>query len=166
MELPKFERQPLRTEKELGADSEIFFPSWHCFCCEDSGRISPTLAKLVIPSYDDWHDKPVACQRCDAIDCRAGEHSDQYDQRFTREICDQLAEYERKNWMQTVKAQQRRLNINRLSESLGKSLEMPGTRGGTDEQREARKAAIGATEHKDLVRKANEYLGVETCNEI
>ncbi len=146
MELPKFERQPLRPDKEATTDNEIWFPDWNCFCCHDQGRIPPILVERLIPGYDYGRDKAVACQRCDAGAWMTGE---EYDQRFNRLICNQLAEIERANWIETVKGQQRTFDLDRLA----KSMAMSGTHDRTaNDEREIqiRRAEIEAAANEEV----------------
>ncbi len=118
MELPKFERSVLRAGKEAGIDNKVWFPEWNCFCCHDYGTVRPLLVQKVIPDHNSKLDKAVVCQRCDAGGLLTGEH---YDQRFTRAICNQLAEIERQNWVDFAKGQQRSLNLDRLAKSMSMS---------------------------------------------
>ena len=142
MKLPKFERSPLRPDKQADADNEIWFPDWNCFCCHDYGTVRPALVQKVIPDHDSKLDKAVVCQRCDA---GIGMTADHYDQRFNRAICNQLAEIERQDWVDFAKGQQRSFNLDRLT----KSMAMPGVRDRTaNDEREIqlRKDEIEAKE--------------------
>ena len=121
--LPSFDAEPIRPEKANSVDQEIFYPEWRCFSCHDSGLIDPRLAKLVMQNYDYWEHKRAACQRCELGDSYS-DHKN-YDQRFTKKVCDELDTIERREWSQFAKAEQRRLELDRLA----KCLTMPGSRG-------------------------------------
>jgi hypothetical protein len=45
--MKKFPREPMRPDKEPGAEVEIWQPRWNCFCCHDSGIVHHHLAALV-----------------------------------------------------------------------------------------------------------------------
>ncbi|MEH2252308.1 hypothetical protein [Nostoc sp.] len=102
-ELPKFERSPVnpRNEEE---DKEIWQPSWKCFCCHDTGRIYPTLVRLVITDYDYDKDKIPICQNCNA-----GSNwmhlQLMIDTRIDFKICRHLDKFERENWKRTTQQQ-------------------------------------------------------------
>ncbi len=115
MNLPNLPRLPMRPEQEQ-SDPEIWQPSWSCYCCRDSGRVSAILAALVIPDYDPNRDRIPVCQ---APGCRAGdkfmdsEFKGCVDMRLTATVCQQLDTTSRQDWRNTVKAQQKRLvNLN------------------------------------------------------
>ena len=102
MDLPKLPRQPIRPEREPGAEQEIWFPDWRCFCCHDSGRIRSSLIELIIPDYNRQRDLMGRCQhpRCEAGKDYAGNF--QYDQRFSPAICIELDKIERAHWKDYV----------------------------------------------------------------
>jgi hypothetical protein len=104
MKLPKLPRQFVRREDEPGYQSETWQPSWNCFCCHDSGKVNPHLAKLVIDEYDPNKDKIPRCQN---PGCKAGENLDSLgskvvDYRFTAAICQHLDSIHREDWRQTT----------------------------------------------------------------
>lgn len=96
--LPKLSRQPIRPEHEPGAEKEIWFPDWRCFCCHDSGKVLSSLVELIIPDYDRQRDLLVRCQhpQCEKGQDYAGDR--QYDQRFSPGICIELDKVERGHW--------------------------------------------------------------------
>jgi len=110
--LKKLPREPMRPDKEPGAEVEIWQPRWNCFCCHDRGIVHHHLAALVIDGYNYNRDK---LPRCHNPGCTAGGHFDgevlapSVDYRLTAEICQELDAIERKNWRDYV--QQRRLAI-------------------------------------------------------
>ncbi|MFP5275408.1 hypothetical protein [Coleofasciculus sp.] len=104
MNLPKFPRQFIRKEDEPGYQPETWQPKWHCFCCHDTGKINPHLAKLVIEEYDLSKDKIPRCQN---PSCKAGDNLDflgsqVVDYRFTAAICQHLDSIHREEWRQTT----------------------------------------------------------------
>lgn len=121
-DLPTFEPLPLiPPQKE--EEKELFYPQWHCFCCQDSGIVAANLVKLVMPNYDDNRDKWVACQNlgCKRFNERwSGVTLDNFDTRFLPAICQKLDTKNRENWRSTVEHQASVLK-------LAKKLRMPGS---------------------------------------
>lgn len=103
-DFPKLERLLLRPELEE-QDREVWRPTWHCFCCEDTGYVRDVLIKLVIPDYNSDKDRNVACRNCDRVFLYAQAIIDSLDWRFTPDICARLDSIYRDNWMQTVEKQ-------------------------------------------------------------
>ena len=102
--LPKLERLLKRPELEK-QPKEVWRPTWHCFCCEDTGYVRDVLIKLVIPDYNSDKDRNVACRNCDRVLIYAQAIIESLDWRFTPDICAQLDRIYRDNWMQTVEKQ-------------------------------------------------------------
>lgn len=126
-DLPTFGRYPALPEKEQTEDAEIWFPSWKCFCCHDSGLVSPPLVRLIIPDYDNLRDRSPVCQRCPVGETRINPNI--HDLRFTRKICDRLDRFERDDWTETVKTRQNRIvELKELTDKLA----MPGSRDRTE----------------------------------
>ncbi|MCC5612190.1 hypothetical protein LC612_37050 [Nostoc sp. CHAB 5834] len=102
-ELPKFERLPVnpRNEEE---DKEIWQPSWKCFCCHDTGRIYPTLVRLIIADYDYDKDKIPVCQNCNA-GSNLMHLQLMIDTRIDFKVCRHLDKFERENWKRTTQQQ-------------------------------------------------------------
>ena len=103
-DFPKLERLLLRPELEE-QPREVWRPTWHCFCCEDTGYVRDVLIKLVIPDYDADKDRNVACRNCDRVLIYASEVADSLDWRFTPDICARLDRIYRDDWIQTVEKQ-------------------------------------------------------------
>lgn len=162
-ELPTFARHPAQPEKE-SEDAEIWFPSWKCFCCHDSGLVSPPLVRLVIPDYDNLRDRPPVCQRCPLGDSRI--NPDIHDLRFTRKICDRLDRFERHDWTETVKTKQKRIvELKQLADKLA----MPGSRDRTpNDNREVqqRKQEVEAISHEQWLDMATQSGGEEQDSSI
>ncbi len=57
--LPRLERLLLRPIEEV-EPKQVWRPTWHCFCCEDTGYVRDSLIRLVIPDYDSDKDRSVA----------------------------------------------------------------------------------------------------------
>ncbi len=102
-ELPILEPLAVRPE-ELKKDKELWQPTWHCFCCQDTGKVQTSLVRLVIPNYDSNRDRFPICQNCnhghDWIHLEGN-----YDSRLTPDICSKLDAIAREDWRQTTAAQ-------------------------------------------------------------
>ena len=68
-------------------------PEWKCYCCEDRGFISNHLVCLVIKDYDHWTDFHPICNRCNAKNEIPPAFMDRVDDRFDKETCDELHEF-------------------------------------------------------------------------
>ena len=146
--LPEFDINPIRPDKAPRIDENVFFPPWQCFCYHDSGLVDPRLTKLVIQEYDYSRDKRAICQRCE-VGIRYDGYCDNYDQRFSKQVCNELDTIERQEWVKEAKAQQRRINLKRLN----KSMTMPGSRGrnaNDDREIAIRKQEIELRELREL----------------
>jgi len=102
--LPRLERLLLRPEEEV-EPKQVWRPTWHCFCCEDTGYVRDSLIRLVIPDYDSVKDRSVACQNCDRVDVYAQVIQDSLDWRFTADTCSVLDCIARDEWAQIFKKQ-------------------------------------------------------------
>lgn len=156
-DLPNFEPLPV-IPPEVEEEKEIFYPKWHCFCCQDSGIVAVNLVRLIMPNYDHNRDKWVACQNlgCDKFDERwSGVSADNFDNRFLPEICQKLDLKNRENWRNTVKHQ---VDIQKLS----KKLKMPGSGERTEEDNckiIQRKREIEAITHQQWMQMRVAYMG-------
>ena len=103
-DFPKLERLLLRPELEE-QDREVWRPTWHCFCCEDTGYVRDVLIKLVISDYNSDKDRNVACRNCGRVFLYARAIIDSLDWRFTNDICARLDRIYRDEWAQTVEKQ-------------------------------------------------------------
>ena len=98
MEIKKLPRNPMRREDEPGYEKQIWQPNWRCYCCHDTGIITPYLATLVIDGYNPKHDK---LPRCINPGCEAGSEWDScalencIDYRVDAKICQKLDALER-----------------------------------------------------------------------
>ena len=101
---PKLERLLKRPELEK-QPKEVWRPTLHCFCCEDTGYVRDVLIKLVIPDYNSDKDRNVACRNCDRVLIYAQAIIESLDWRFTPDICARLDRIYRDNWMQTIEKQ-------------------------------------------------------------
>ena len=98
--LPTFERLPVNPKNEE-EDKELWQPNWKCFCCHDTGRIYPTLVRLIIADYDYDKDKIPVCQNCNAGSNWMHLQS-MIDTRIDFKICRHLDKFERDNWKRTT----------------------------------------------------------------
>ena len=87
-------------QEELG--NKICFPSWNCYCCHDTGAVSPRLVKLIIPDYNLDKDKLPFCQK---TGCSEGDKylnnpsiASSLDWRFDNKLCQKLDRIEREEW--------------------------------------------------------------------
>mgnify|MGYP004576908539 CR=1 FL=1 len=165
--MKKFNRTPMRPDKEPDVETEIWQPDWHCFCCHDSGIIVPHLAAMIIDGYDPDRDK---LPRCVAPGCRSGS---QYDSDALRhsvsyqiddETCQELDAIERDDWKQTV--ERKFANI----QALAAQMKMFGSRDGREppfghrtdnDEREIqqRKQEVEAISHEEWLEMSSQYLG-------
>lgn len=156
-DLPQFEPLPV-IPPQPEEEKELFYPKWHCFCCQDSGLVRSMLVRLIMPNYDDNRDKWVACQNltCNKfIERWSGVPLENFDTRFLPAICQKLDLKSREDWRNTV---QRQVDIRALS----KKMTMPGTKERTEnDNREVqqRKAEIEAINHEQLMAMKDEYFG-------
>ncbi len=103
--MKKLSRQFVRKEDDPTYETEIWQPSWRCFCCHDTGEVNPHLARLVIDGYETGKDKIPRCQN---FGCRAGDYLDSatyegmIDYRFSGEICQELDAIHREDWRKTT----------------------------------------------------------------
>ncbi|MEC4887978.1 MAG: hypothetical protein SAL70_42720 [Scytonema sp. PMC 1070.18] len=110
--------QDTRPEDEPEYEKETWQPSWQCFCCHDSGRVVPHLARLVIPDYNYTRHKLPRCQN---PGCTFGNYwdseglADSVDYRFTSDLCQELDLLEREDWKQFTPVTPRRV-IERIRE--------------------------------------------------
>jgi hypothetical protein len=103
-DLPIFERLPINEQTE-NDDKEIWQPSWHCFCCQDTGLIYRHLIELIIPDFDPNRDRIPVCQCCNKFD---NYHLKEYgvlDLRFDLYICKKLDAIARDGWKRTTQQQ-------------------------------------------------------------
>ena len=119
MDFPQLPRELTRPEEQK--EKEIWQPEWKCFCCQDTGRVQPILAKLVIPDYDDWHDKLPICQApgCNQYSRWMGVGNNNLDMRFVSTICQQLDMYQREDWRKTV--ERKAINFQELAQRMSMS---------------------------------------------
>lgn len=101
---PKLERLLLRPELEE-QPKEVWRPTWHCFCCQDTGYVGNSLIRLVIPDYDANKDRSVACRNCDKVTVYAELVQNSLDWRFTPSLCAELDRIYRDDWARTVEQQ-------------------------------------------------------------
>lgn len=84
---------------------EIFkMPTWHCFCCHDTGWVQYHLAKRVIKHYNPTTNANPTCQNCKE-GARWAHLKGNIDPRLTRQTCQRLDVLERRNWEETVRIQ-------------------------------------------------------------
>lgn len=155
MKLPRFTRQPIRPEVEL-EETEIWQPSWNCFCCEDTGQVTPPNAELVIPDYDYKRDRLPICQSpgCGKSSRWAGLGNNNIDMRFTPAICQQIDMHQREVWRQDI--ERKAINLH----SLVKKRSMPGVGDRTsndDREIQQRKTEIEAITHEQWLAMAHVY---------
>lgn len=156
MKLPELPPEPIRDEDKPGYQKKIWQPSWHCFCCEDTGIVRSRLAAMVIRGYDSSRDRLPICQ---APSCNAGMKwlhlEENIDMRLTSGICQELDRISREDWHQTI--QKKFVNLKALSQKLA----MPGTRERTEQDNrdvQKRKAEIEAISHQQWMMMRKAYL--------
>ena len=91
--------KPLSNPNE--ADKGIFFPSWDCFCCSDSGTVTPLNLIRVCPGYHISTHPLVLCTRKDCFSKskapRTAEHW------LEANDCEELHYLCRQEWLDTVR---------------------------------------------------------------
>ena len=100
--LPRLERLLLRPESEV-EPLQVWRPTWRCFCCQDTGYVTDSLIRLVIPDYNADKDRSVACQNCERVYVYAQLVLDSLDWRFTPDTCEKLDRIYRDDWARTLK---------------------------------------------------------------
>lgn len=102
-EFEQLEPLPVRPEEEI--ENDLWQPRWDCFCCRDSGKISPDLVRRVIPDYDYGRDRLPICQNCNRGHDWYHLHTvDILDQRISFETCRKLDAIAREDWRLTTQA--------------------------------------------------------------
>ena len=142
---PKLERLLLRPELEE-QPKQVWRPTWHCFCCEDTGYVKDVLIKLVIPDYDSDKDRNVACRNCERVSIYSLEISDSLDWRFSSSLCARLDLIHRDNWAKTVQKQSElRKQTHLLVDDLAQSKSIRLRRRTPSEEMSARR------KHQDII---------------
>ncbi len=155
-DLPQLEPLPV-IEPQPEEETEVFYPRWHCFCCQDSGLVRTGLLRQVMPNYDDNRDKWVACQNlgCNKFNQRwSGVPLENFDTRFLPAICQKLDLKSREDWRNTV---QHQVDIGALAMKLA----MPGTKERTEnDHREVqqRLVEVEAMSHEQRMVMKDAYL--------
>jgi len=160
MNLPQLPPEPMRPEEEKPEGKEVFYPSWQCFCCQDTGKVQPHLVRHVIPAYNYDRDRLPVCQN---LGCKKGANffhlQGCIDMRLTAEICQELDRINREDWRQT---QERRLiDIKSLSQKRA----MPGSSERTENDNrkvQLQKAEIEAITHDQWIAMSDAYFGGDT----
>jgi hypothetical protein len=95
-QLPQFENLPRAQKPENSLSGGT---TWACYCCGDQGVIFPHLVELILPDYD-RSDNRLPLPICShLISCRPTWASKaETDERFTREICENLHKINRNYW--------------------------------------------------------------------
>lgn len=121
-EFPHMKRRPLRSPEQ--GERELWQPRWICYCCHDSGFVAIHLVRLVIPDYNLHQDERPLCHAkgCNASDwayTASEEVSRCLDWRFTQDLCNQLVQWERKNWKQTIQKKfKRQVDTQELAQGM------------------------------------------------
>ncbi len=97
--------EPLPVRPDEEAEKEIRHPFWHCFCCQDTGKIQPHLVRRVIPSYNYERDRLPICQNCHkGHDWFHLNDLGVIDTRLGPQICRKLDSLAREDWRLTAQA--------------------------------------------------------------
>lgn len=166
MSLPQLPPEPIRPEcEDPNTDKEIWQPRWRCFCCHDTGTISPSLVQLVVPGYDFTKHKTVACQHPRCEPGRRFQGDLNYDQRFTAGICNSLDQINRDDWRKVVKTKfELAQRMKAENEALVDKLAMPGSRersANDNREIQQRKQEVEAISHEDWLAMSSQSLGGE-----
>lgn len=160
-DLPIFERSPINEQTE-NDDKEIWQPSWHCFCCQDTGQIQRHLVQLIIPDFNPNRDRIPVCQGCNKFD---NYHLKEYgvlDLRFDLYLCKKLDAIARDTWKRTTQEQfekyKKRLEIATGAISQAHSLTSCDRTQNDDREVQQRKAEIEAISPEKWEAMNKEYL--------
>ena len=144
-ELPKLEPLSLRPECEPGYEKESWKPTWNCFCCHDTGFVLDRLSSQIIPGFNSEQHKTLLCN---APGCNASRdkvspkliEEGNFDTRLSSEICDRLAQMEKKSWEDyRWKKHQLRKEARGLVEELAEKKSMRTVRRSEKEEKEAQR---------------------------
>lgn len=91
--------KPLREDPATADKVEVRLDK-QCYCCEDTGII--VFPEWILEDPKTW-DPPLLCKRCSAAVKIYGETIHKFDQRATREICNQIHEWNREQWITSIK---------------------------------------------------------------
>ncbi|MDF5720212.1 MAG: hypothetical protein PUP91_06925 [Rhizonema sp. PD37] len=95
--------EPLPVRPDEVAEKEIWHPLWHCFCCQDTGKIQLNLVRRVIPSYNYERDRLPICQNCHkGHDWFHLNDLGVIDTRLGPQICRKLNNIAREDWRLTT----------------------------------------------------------------
>ncbi|MBD2629577.1 hypothetical protein [Trichormus variabilis] len=145
------EEQPEKKEQK------IFYPKWRCFCCQDSGKVTINLVRLIMPDYDEDRDLWVACQNPSCHSFRekwSGIAAQNFDTRFLPKICQKLDLKSREDWRNTV---QRQVDIRTLARTMAMSGVSERTETNNYEVQQ-RKKAIEAIPHQKWMAMSSAYF--------
>lgn len=156
MKLPQLPSEPIRPETE-DTDTETWQPSWNCFCCQDTGKVQPLLARLVIPDYNYDRDRLPICQSpgCDHGSNWGHLGNNNIDMRFTSLICQQLDMHCREDWRQST--ERKAIDL----KAVAKKMSMSGINDRTNydnQEVQQRKAEIEAISSEQWLAMKDEYL--------
>jgi hypothetical protein len=133
MILPQLPSEPLRREDRPDYNKQIWQPNWNCFCCLDTGIVNAHLAKKVVPSYQFWRDKLPICNlpSCDASGSFSHIAEENFDMRFSAQICMELDRLNREDWRRSTVVKADAIQAaNSLSKKMGIA---PRDRNGNDQ---------------------------------
>lgn len=169
MTIHKIPRSAMRPDDEAIKDTEIWQPSWKCFCCMDSGIIAPHLAAMAIENYNRANDR---LPRCAAPGCKAkclfdtDQLQDCIDYRVDTQVCQELDLVERESWRNTVRMKHQRIvELKQLADKLA----MPGSRERTandDREVQQRKQEVESISHEQWLDMAYQSGGDEQDSSI
>ncbi|MDJ0571964.1 MAG: hypothetical protein QNJ53_23365 [Pleurocapsa sp. MO_192.B19] len=149
--LPRLERLLLRPELEE-QPKEVWRPTWRCFCCQDTGYVTDSLIRLVIPDYDSDFDRSVACQNCERVYVYAELVRDSLDWRFTPDTCEKLDRVYRDDWARTLKRKHElRKQAKELVDELAQRKSIRLRRRTSEEEMEVRRR------HEEVIRMSDYY---------
>ena len=144
-DLPKLQPLSLRPECEPGYEKESWKPTWNCYCCHDTGFVLDRLSSQIIPGFNSEQHKTLLCN---APGCNASRdkvspkliEEGNFDTRLSSEICDRLAQMEKKSWEDyRWKKHQLRKEARGLVEELAEKKSMRTVRRSEKEEKEAQR---------------------------
>lgn len=85
-------------------DKALYFPSWDCFCCQDSGIVPDYLVRM-LDGYENYYCETHKNVLCTCVSStRYASLYDAFDQSLTREQRQWFHDYVRDGWIATNKA--------------------------------------------------------------
>jgi hypothetical protein len=153
--------EPIPIRDQIENNQKDFYPTWNCFCCQDSGKVSQHLIKRIIPSYNPDIHLWAACQNTSCNKFREnwrGASPQNFDMRFSPLTCQKLDLIERENWYQTIDNKQ---EIIERVKVLSQNFKMGGVKDRTENDNREIQQRKQEVENYHWAAASTAYLGSE-----